>query len=278
MITLKTMETVENQRQTPESPHPHDDYTLIWIQSAQKGWHAIDFAHYTLQPPQIFFLKPSQVHFLSIEAPKGYVLQFSQNHLCSLGISDQYLESLGLFVNLPHTPFLSLKKSDEVLLSPLIEHLNAELQHPQQAHHEEMAASWLKLFLLTCARLKSASAQGKPLILSEDQRLYRQFLECLESEHTQHHQVKFYADALQISPDLLNQKLKPFTTKSAKELIQDQIMLSARRAAYFSQASAKQIAYQLGFDDPAHFSKFFKNCEGQSFSAFRQAIRQKYTP
>lgn len=130
-----------------------------WIQKALSGWHAVDFAHYNLQASQIFFLKPQQVHFLQVEAPEGYVLQFGQEHLCHLGISDQYLQQLNLFVRLPDSPYLQLTQAESALLEPLLQNLASELQTPQLELHQEMAATWLKLFLLACARIKADHPQ-----------------------------------------------------------------------------------------------------------------------
>ena len=47
-------------------------------------------------------------------------------------------------------------------------------------------------------------------------------------------------------------------------------MLEAKRQAAYSSLTMKEIAYQLGFDDIAHFSKFFKNVSGSSFTDFKK--------
>lgn len=275
-MTLQTMAQVEQQRVPHEKPHPHSGYTVIWVQAAAAGWHEVDFVNYPLQPPQIFFLKPMQMHFLQVQEPQGYVLQFSQDQLCAQGISDQYIESLNLFVTLPEPPYLRLSTEDQAPLAEILHALAAELNQPQAYLHEEMVVTQLKLFLLACARIKSQSASPLPLVLEPDQQVVRQFLTLLENSYHRAHKVAFYAENLSLSPDSLNQKLSGLTQKTAKEHIQDRIMLSAKQAAYFSAESAKEVAYRLGFEDPAHFSKFFKNCAGESFSAFRQRVRQKY--
>ncbi len=275
-ITLHTMAQVEQQRVPHEKPHPHAGYTVIWVQAAAAGWHEVDFVNYPLQPPQIFFLKPMQMHFLQVQEPRGYVLQFSQDQLCAQGISDQYLESLNLFVNLPEPPYLCLNADDQAPLAAMLHSLATELKQPEAPLHEEIVVTQLKLFLLACARLKKQSVSPSPLILDADQQVVRQFLNLLENAYDRAHKVAFYAEKLSLSPDTLNQKLSGLTQKTAKEHIQDRIMLSAKQAAYFSAETAKAVAYRLGFDDPAHFSKFFKNCAGESFSAFRQRVRQKY--
>ena len=60
-------------------------------------------------------------------------------------------------------------------------------------------------------------------------------------------------------------------------MILNRIMLEAKRFATYSETSVKEVAYNLGFEDPAHFSKLFKNQEGLGFTEFRASIRKKYS-
>jgi AraC-like DNA-binding protein len=53
-------------------------------------------------------------------------------------------------------------------------------------------------------------------------------------------------------------------------------MLEAKRYAGFAELTAKEVAYTLGFEDPSHFSKLFRQQQKQSFTDFREDIRKKY--
>jgi AraC family transcriptional activator of pobA len=54
-------------------------------------------------------------------------------------------------------------------------------------------------------------------------------------------------------------------------------MLEARRLIAQRDASLKEVAYELGFEDASHFSKLFKRCTGTTFSAFKQQAQAQYT-
>jgi AraC-like DNA-binding protein len=84
------------------------------------------------------------------------------------------------------------------------------------------------------------------------------------------HSSKDFAEKLNISPDHLNKSIKLLTGKTAKELIQSKVSTEAKRLLYFSDLSNKEIAFQLGFREPSHFSTFFKKCTGQSPSEYRK--------
>jgi AraC family transcriptional activator of pobA len=82
--------------------------------------------------------------------------------------------------------------------------------------------------------------------------------------------VADYASALCLSPNYLNETVKTVLGAPTSYHIQQRIMLEAKRLAVYSNYTMKQVAYHLGFDDLAHFSKFFKNASGECFSEFRR--------
>ncbi|NJO90517.1 MAG: AraC family transcriptional regulator [Chloroflexia bacterium] len=78
-----------------------------------------------------------------------------------------------------------------------------------------------------------------------------------------------------MSPDYLNSVIKSGVGKTAKELIQQRIILESKRYGLHTQLTTKEIAYKLGFEDPSHFSRFFKTSEGISFAQFRLDVEKK---
>jgi len=104
--------------------------------------------------------------------------------------------------------------------------------------------------------------------------MVRHFKEIVEQHFKKWHQVKEYAEILNVSPNYLNEVIKTAIQISAKEFIQNRITLEAKRLAIFTNKSSKEIGYDLGFDDPSHFSKFFKINTGQSLQDFKSSIIQ----
>ena len=76
---------------------------------------------------------------------------------------------------------------------------------------------------------------------------------------------------LALSQARLNRLCKSFAGKGAGELIQDRLALEAQRHLIYTSASASMIAYELGFQDPAYFSRFFKRRTGMAPRRFREA-------
>jgi AraC family transcriptional activator of pobA len=82
--------------------------------------------------------------------------------------------------------------------------------------------------------------------------------------------VSQYADDLFVSSNYLNRIVKNITGLTARDHIQHQIISEAKRQAINTRQSMKEIAYWLGFDNIAHFSKFFKNVSGVNFRSFKR--------
>jgi len=75
---------------------------------------------------------------------------------------------------------------------------------------------------------------------------------------------------LNISPDHLNRIIKAHSGKTAKELIQNRILIASKRLLYFTNLSTKEIAFELGFSEPSNFSSFFKKLSSFTPSDFRE--------
>ena len=84
------------------------------------------------------------------------------------------------------------------------------------------------------------------------------------------HQVSFYANLMNLSEKTLYNTCKTISEKSAQELIQQRILLEAKRLLVYSNFSVKEIATQLGFHDYSYFTRFFSKNVGLSPIQFRQ--------
>ncbi len=100
--------------------------------------------------------------------------------------------------------------------------------------------------------------------------LARTFIAMVKKDFISKKMVADYAGDLFVTPNYLNKLVKKTTGYPASHHIQQQIILEAKRRVSSSKANLKQIADQLGFDNYAHFSKFFKTNSGMNFSAYKE--------
>lgn len=106
--------------------------------------------------------------------------------------------------------------------------------------------------------------------VSKDTELVRSFKSLLKQHFTTKKLVADYASDLCVTPNYLNRTVKKITGFTASHHIQQHIILEAKRQAIHSNISMKEVAYYLGFDNLAHFSKFFKNNCGMNFTSFKK--------
>lgn len=267
---IKRMEDIyDRMGGKADEPHRHDFYTIILVKQA-KGKHMIDFQVFELAGNQIYFISPGQVHQL-IEDQKSYgcAMTLSGQFLVENGIDASFIADLHLFQDYGYSPPLEAEEEFLQTLSSLTDEMFS-FTHSDKKFKYEAIGALLKLFLIQCNNACSLSQEENTQQVHASLTLLRNFKTLLNAHFSQWHKVNEYADALHITADYLNASVKSLTGKSAKEHIQSRITVAAKRMLRFSDMTAKEIAYELGFSEPANFSQFFKKCTGASPSAFRR--------
>ena len=125
----------------------------------------------------------------------------------------------------------------------------------------EMLRVLLKRLLITSTRL--ITAQFIEASVSKSQiDLVRRFHVLVESHFREKHQVSAYAELLNKSPKTLSNVFKKTSDDSPLQVINKRIILEAKRLLMSSAKNVDEIGYELGYKEPAHFSKFFKSHTG----------------
>ncbi len=254
---ISKMEDIYTKRNGQvDEPHRHNFYTVLIINKA-KGQHKIDFNTYELADKQIFFVAPGQVHQV-IESEKsiGFVMTFSNQFLVENFIPISFIDSLNLFQNYGQSPpLLPVKEQFEAIEN--FANQIFKLFHSDVKMKSLSIGSFLKLLLIECNNICSINPIESDVDTTGDN-LIRAFKKAVNNNYKKEHSTKFYADGLYITPDHLNRTVKAKIGTTAKDYIQARIITEAKRLLYFSDSSTKEIAYELGFNEPANFSAFFK--------------------
>lgn len=266
---ISRMQDIYIQRNgKPDEPHRHEYFTILVIKKG-KGSHKIDFNTYEVVDHQIYFVAPGQVHqLIEEEKTEGFSMTFSNQFLLENAISLKFIDNLNLFQNYGQSPPLT---PDEKHFAH-IERFAAEifkLFHSETAMKFLSIGAYLKLLLIECNTLCSVN----PIefeVESASGKILKSFKNTVDKNYKKEHSIGFYADALFITPDHLNRTVKANLGKTAKEYVQARIITEAKRLLYFTNLSNKEIAYEMGFGEPANFSAFFKKNTQLSPSDFRK--------
>lgn len=242
-------------------PHKHD-FFIINLFEKGKGTHTIDFREYPVENHQIHLLFPDQVHHWQIEKETiGYQLMISrewyESFLPSLRFSASYYQ---------YHPVISLSE-------PVYQSLRYEFQMIQnELDSEPIFWELIQKRSELIGLLVSKTAEGafKDFEMYNSNPIISKFLTLIDSHFKTERSVSFYAEKLNISANYLNIVCKKNLNVSASSLIQDRILLEAKRLLKVSEMSVKDIVYDLGFYDHASFSKFFKAQTGMTPSQFKE--------
>lgn len=252
-------------------PHRNAYYSIVWINKGEGSW-MLDFESFKFTSGDVFFISPGQVHFITVsEAMQGLVISFSEGFFC-VGESDRnFLNDASLFNKLNDKVHFKIKKKQEATFLDLADKIKTEYKK-QALGRDEVIRAYLKIFLLQAARMIAFEKDysGTP------KNKFKEFRVALDKQITSTHGVAAYASMLSTSVKCLNDLTKEASGKTASQLVKERLLLESMRKLYNAAASIKEISFELGFEDPAYFSRFFKKSSGLSPQQFRESIVQKY--
>ena len=273
-FTLKKMEDVYRKTNgAPDIPHRHDYYTIIFIERGQ-GTHFIDFTEYEIADRSIFFIMPGQMHQVILTSePTGWIITFTEEFLIANSIPDKMINDIYLFNDYGQSPPLPINENDMPVYKNLILQM-AHFEKSLETYTQEAVGSLVKVFLIQGNNHCSLRKSNNPQLVETSNHILRTFKQLLNKKYATDHMVSNYADELAVTSDYLNKTVKNLTGKSAKDHIQSKLITEAKRSLLFTNISNKELAYELGFEESAHFNNFFKKATGQTPSEFRVLARQ----
>ncbi|AKD55194.1 AraC family transcriptional regulator [Spirosoma radiotolerans] len=269
-IAFQTKNKLENERLFKLSrfkevikrtqPHKHDGYFELIVLLEGAGFHWVDTKLMPIAPPMTFFLSPGQLHCWQLTAiPKGFVVMFRADFIDPKHSADLYplvqqLEQKREITLLDPTPIVDLLITIE-----------NEYTSPS-AHHFVILRALTQILL---ARLLNMDQQETEAPKTGDL-TFRRFTELLRQPGPVEHRVFYYAEVLGVSPQHLNTICRRVHGKSASDLINEHIVLDAKRYLLHTDQSISELAEQLGFADPSHFVKYFKKMTAHTPASFRK--------
>jgi AraC-like DNA-binding protein len=179
-----------------------------------------------------------------------------------------------LFNNLQNMPMVELPASEQAWANQLWVQIEEELS-TNESGQEEMLRVYLKQLIIRATRIwKKQELHQVQDGTNSDMEFYRDFSRLVEIHYKEKHSVADYADLLGFAPKTLTHKFKRLHLSQPNEVIKDRIILEAKRLLTYTQMSAKEIAYHLGYDDPAYFNRLFAQKVGDTTTNFRNKYLQ----
>lgn len=265
-IVIVNMEGREAEEHDVSKPH-RDDHCQLMLAVSGEFKLNIDFETIEFVAPALLFVFPEQVHQVAeVQDPKGWMISFDPSL-----IDKEVLQFLENKFNNP-----SLIQRDSVFFQQMIilmgfiekvqlQNTNHYLQksiHPLSNALLSLIAGELVSYLPTIKGKESRS-----VIIKEN------FIKLTKEHFKTWKQPAQYASALSISTSHLNDTVKSLTGIPVSTHIQEASIMEAKRLLYFTDNTVKEIAYEVGYDEPVYFGKLFKKITKLTPLEFRKKFR-----
>jgi AraC family transcriptional activator of pobA len=221
--------------------------------------------------PSAIVVPPGVVHgFVFAPETDGLVLTLSARFLVE-GEFQAVGDAFRSLFSAPGILHFSPEDGETTRLSVQLGELAAEFNLPGSA--DAPVVQWLARAVVW--RLARASAQGQRegSEVHPHQALFTRFLLLVEQHFLEHWPLERYASRLGLSTQRLNRLVRAGSGRSALELVHERLTREACRRLVYIAAPAASLALELGFEDPAYFSRFFKRRTGLSPQRWREAQR-----
>lgn len=267
LVHIETIQARSRQHDWHIGRHTHKGlFQVLFLMEGEVRAEAGDTV-WERSGPAVITIHPSLEHgFDFSEEAQGYVLTIDEQLVYAAG-----RDRGDLFAPLFIQPLaLSLEAMPDLhaRITALLDSLMAEAAWPHYGHThllEWLACSVLVLLTRAQAEHQSAHQSGRG-----DFELFSRFRSVVEQRYKEQWQVGQYADALHVSPVRLNRLCLKVAGQTAFDIAQDRLMLEACRKLTYAPSPVASICYELGFQDPAYFSRLFKKRIGMTPKEFRQ--------
>ena len=272
VIPLNTLTTVNRNHLI--TPHRTNFYHIFLFENCQPT-HFVDFEPIRIEPYSLLFINKDRVHQFDQRLKyEGRVLIFTDDFFCTTENDTRFLRSSILFNDLADKPTIKLNTTGFEKYISICENITEELGMPADNSKSILLKNLLHNFLLLAEREKRKQGFTE-LKKGPDLDYTLLFRDLLEINYTKLKSVNDYAKIICISEKRLGQATAKVIGKSPKEIINDRILLEAKRLLANTHLSIKEIGQDLGFEDPAYFVRYFKKNAATTPVAFRETYLKK---
>jgi AraC family transcriptional activator of pobA len=248
--------------------HRHRNLFQILVVERGGGEMTFEASIRPFAAPCVIIVAPNMAHGFRFHAnvTDGYVISFSEDVASMIG--QRSGEAIAQLKALAAEPTITLNAARDGRLLKLCEDLNQEMLLARDSYRLAMRAL-LALIAVEVGRQSASRARTGAVTLAPADATVDALQRLVEDNFRKERQIGFYASALAMTADRLNDHVKRAAGVTAGHLIRQRVLTEAKRELVFTGRPIHEIAYELGFADPSHFARFFRKQTAMSPQDFR---------
>lgn len=267
MLHVETIEARSAKHHWKIEPHLHQALHQMIFVLGGSGVVLAEGTRAQYRPPALILMPAGSVHGFEFEpGTSGHVISLSHDLLRQLMPLDA---GIGALFAQPATLEFGRAALRGTDLAQCVARLAREFARSGSGH-ELALQGWLEVLLANTLRLARTTPAAGDRTAGRRRRLVARFEELVEKRFRTDQSVPGYARALHVSESLLRSACLAMTGQSPVQLVHGRLLLEAKRQLHYTDRPVREIAYTLGFEDAAYFTRFFTRRAGLSPRAFRQ--------
>lgn len=261
-------DTVQKHHDTITNPHRAEFYHIFWIQKGTAEY-LVDFEPVKVKSNSFLFVNKDRVQAINTTSKHdGKLLLFTDTFFCSNESDSKYLQSTILFNDLLDIPVINIKNNEA--LQTTFFAIERELTEENDTAHHHLLHNHLHNLLLLAERERRK--QGFTEIdKGADLDYTILFKDLLAAQFKTLKSVSGYASQMNISEKRLTNATTKTMGKSPKTVIDERVILEAKRLLIHTNLSIKEIGYNIGFEEPTNFIKYFRKHTDKTPIGFRES-------
>jgi len=269
-IHIETIRSRSSLHEWTIRAHRHRNLFQILLIEKGGGEMSFETATVPFSAPAAILVPATTAHGFRFDpqVTDGWVVSFTEDVADALG--DQSGEALARLKAVAVDPLVSLTSAAETKrLSGLCADLDEEASLAREGFRLAMRGL-LALIGIEVVRLGVSRARTGAVTLEPADARVDELRRLIEEHFRKERLISFYAEKLAMTADRLNDHVKRATGVTAGHLIRQRVLTEAKRQLVFTTQPIHEIAYDLAFSDPSHFTRFFRKQTGTTPQAFRE--------
>jgi AraC family transcriptional activator of pobA len=250
------------------APHRHSFYHLVLFTKG-RGSHTIDFERFDVAKGQLYFMSPGQVHSWNFQGEvDGYIINFSEQLFQRFLASGDYLDQFSFFQSIAKESVFKLDDKTFVIVRDRLGNIASEVSTNSALAADLICAQLIEVFVNVQRGISRPTTKAP----AQNLLILQNFRKLVNTYYAEKRLPKEYAAMLYVTPNHLNALCSDLLGRSAGEVIRDRILLESKRLLVNATLGISEIAFQLGFSDNSHFTRFFKKHTDHTPEDFRKTF------